>query len=72
MQREIGREREIRKRKQREKRESLHVLGDDADENYDEEPPLGDDIDKNHHNGEPPKVGLILLSSFFLASSTRL
>ena len=38
-------------------------LGDDADENHDGEPPLGDDACENHHDGEPPEVGLILFSS---------
>ena len=35
------------------------MLGDDADG----KPPLGDDAGENHHDGEPPEVGLILLSS---------
>ena len=39
------------------------LLGDDVGENHDGEPPLGDDTDENHHDGEPPEVGLILLSS---------
>ena len=39
------------------------MLGDDVSENHDGEPPLGDDADENHHDGEPPEVGLILLSS---------
>ena len=42
-------------------------LGDDVGENHDGEPPLGDDVGENHdgepHDGEPPQVGLILLSS---------
>ena len=45
-----------------ERRESLHVLRDDAGENHDGEPPLGV-AGENHHDGEPPEVGLILLSS---------
>ena len=51
-------------RSEGEKRESLHVLGDDAGRNHDGELPLGDDAGGNHE-GEPPEVCLILLSSFF-------
>ena len=39
------------------------MLGDDTGENHDGEPLLGDDADKNHHDGEPPEIDLILLSS---------
>jgi len=39
------------------------VLGDDADENYDAEPPLEDNASENHHDGELSEVGLILFSS---------
>jgi len=51
-------------RSEGEKRESLHVLRDDAGGNHDGELPLGDDAGGNHE-GEPPEVCLILLSSFF-------
>jgi len=61
--REIGRGRE-RSERGREIRESLCVLRDDACENHDGEPSLGDDAGENHHDGEPPEIDLILLSSF--------
>ena len=66
----IGRERSERETVERERRESLYVLGD-------REPPLRDDAGENQYAREPPEIVRLLLSTkeryvfFFLLDAER-